>query len=354
MTNRKTYNFFLFLSTLTRSLVEVFSVILLYDKGYSISNILLFLLVMYFIGILVNYVSLIINYKIVLIVSILLYGISYIYLSFMKSSIFSLILFAIILSISSYSYHAIRHSLALSMVDYDNGKNINKFLVIIYIATILSNIVGITLISKLSILVTGIVILILSFISIFPILKLNIQSNYKVDLKKVYIPRDKVIFSILEQFKVILMEIQPLYLYVYIKRRISYVGTFNILINFASLLLMLFISRKITNKHFKYISILLGIVLILKLNIKNSFILLLVAFFEGIGVKLYEKFSLNNLYDLKNNSINSYLIMEEFIFFITKTIIMFLFMVFVNNLRVIMYICILGIVLSGFYIKDKS
>ena len=65
MTNKRIYNFFLFLSTLTRSLVEVFSVILLYNKGYSINNILFFLLVMYLSGILVNYLSLIINYKIV-------------------------------------------------------------------------------------------------------------------------------------------------------------------------------------------------------------------------------------------------------------------------------------------------
>ena len=70
MTNKRIYNFFLFLSTLTRSLVEVFSVILLYNKGYSINNILFFLLVMYLSGILVNYLSLIINYKVVLVFSI--------------------------------------------------------------------------------------------------------------------------------------------------------------------------------------------------------------------------------------------------------------------------------------------
>ena len=47
MTNKGIYNFFLFMSTLTRGLVEVFSVIFLYNLGYSINNILLFLLIMY-------------------------------------------------------------------------------------------------------------------------------------------------------------------------------------------------------------------------------------------------------------------------------------------------------------------
>lgn len=354
MTNKRIYNFFLFLSTLTRSLVEVFSVILLYNKGYSINNILFFLLVMYLSGILVNYLSLIINYKVVLVFSILLYGVSYIYLSFMGNNLINLIVFAVILSFSSYSYHAIRHSLALYLIDYNEGKNINKFLIITYIAVMISNVIGIFLIEKLPILVTGIVILVLSFISVVPVLKLKNIKKEKINLSKVAIPRNKIFFNILEQFKVILLELQPLYLYIYVKKSISYVGTFNILINLASLIVMLFISKRVTNKYFRYVNILLGIVLIFKFNIDNSIILLFIALLEGIGIKLYEKFSLNNLYDVKRSNINSYLIVEEFIFFITKSVLMVVFILLVRDLKLILYICILGIVISGFYIRDKS
>ena len=131
-------------------------------------------------------------------------------------------------------------------------------------------------------------------------------------------------------------------------------SSFNILINLASLIVMLFISKRVTNKYFRYVNILLGIVLIFKFNIDNSIILLLIALLEGIGIKLYEKFSLNNLYDVKRSNINSYLIVEEFIFFITKSVLMVVFILLVRDLKLILYICILGIVISGFYIRDKS
>lgn len=352
MTNKNIYNFFLFMSTLTRSLVEVFSVILLYDKGYSINNIFLFLLVMYLSGIVVNYLSLKINYKIVLIISILLYGGSYLYLSIMGNSIFNLIVFGIILSISSYSYHAIRHYLALNMVSYDKGKNINIILVVMYIATMISNLVGVVLIDKLSITGTSMVIIVLSFISIVPILKLDNIKNKKNRLRDVDIGFSKVMFSILEQFKVILMEIQPLYIYLYVKNSMYYVSIFNVIISLASLLFMLFLSKRVKNKYFRYFNLVLGGILIFKLNISNSIVLLFIAFLEGIGIKLYERFSLDNLYNKGDNEPNNYLIVEEMIFFSSKSFIMFVFYMLSLDIKVILYICIIGIVASGFYISN--
>lgn len=116
MKNNKTYNIFLFLSTLTRSLVNVFSLVLLYKKGYTINNLLFFLLIMYFSGILVNYFTLKMYYKVVLIISSIIYGLSFIYLSFINKSIISLSILAILLAIGNYSYHTMRHFLALTML----------------------------------------------------------------------------------------------------------------------------------------------------------------------------------------------------------------------------------------------
>ena len=353
MANKKTYNIFLFLSTLTRSLVEVFSVILLYDKGYSVRDIFLFLLVMYIIGIFVNYVSLRVNYKIVLVLSILFYAGSYLFLSFMENSYLYLIFFAIILSIGSYSYHAIRHFLAIRMNPYDKGNNINLFLIINYVAVMISNLLGVFLIDKLSIIGTSIVILILSFISVIPVLKLKDVKREKIDLRSVKINKSKIGFSILEQFKVIFMELQPLYIYLFIKNNMYYVGIFNVITNLASLLVMLKVSKMVKNKYFRYVNILLGVVLVMKLNIKGSLLLLGIAFLEGIFVKLYEKFSLNNLYNIDNNSVNSYLIVEELLFFTSKSIIMGIFLLLSLDISTVMYICIVGIVISGFCILDN-
>lgn len=353
MANSKNYNLFLFLSTLTRSLVEVFSVIILYNKGYKISDIFLFLLIMYFVGIIVNTISLIINYKFILIVSNITYGLSYLFLSFMPKTTINLIVLAIILSLSSYSYHAIRHKLALYTQNKPTNKNITLFLVLIYIATIISNILGVLFIKKLNIYLTSIIIFISSIICLFPVLTLKNSPKEKVSLKDLNIPKRKIIFNILEQSKVIFLELQPLYIYINVKSAFSYIGIFNIIINASSLIIMLFISKKIALKHFKLVTIFLGIILILKLNITNSKTLLLIAFLEGIAVKLYEKYSITKLYTPNTKNITSYLIAEEIIFFTTKTILMLVFIILSFSLTKILYILILGIVLSGFYIKDK-
>lgn len=342
------------MSVMTRGLVEVFSVILLYQKGFSLTNIYLFLFIMYLSGIFVNYFSLRFSYKFVMILSALLYGGSYLYLSYMESSFINLIIFAFLLAFSSYSFHAIRHYLAMKMIDYDKGKNINLLLVVNYLAVTFSSLIGALLIEKLDVVVTSLIIIVFSLLSIIPIWGMEDIKRERLDLKKVKIEKDKFVFSILEQFKVLFLELQPIYLYLYVEKSVYYVGIFNVIINLASLVVMIFISRKIQNRHFRYVNIMLGVVLVLKINISNSLWLLLVAFLEGIFVKLYEKFSLNNLYDFDYQVISSYLLYEEFIFFGAKSVFMLLFFLFIKDIRMILYFCIVGLVFSGFYIKDKK
>ena len=54
MKKEHTYHLFLLLSTFTRGLVETFSLVLLYKKGFIIEEILFFLLMMYVIGIIIQ------------------------------------------------------------------------------------------------------------------------------------------------------------------------------------------------------------------------------------------------------------------------------------------------------------
>lgn len=354
MNKLKTYNIFLFLSTFTRGLVEVFSLVLLYKKGYSLNNLLFFLFLMYTTGILVNYLSLKIYYKATLIISSLIYGLSFIYLSIMNNSLISLSILAISLAFGNYSYHVMRHFLALTMLDYKK-RNTNKLIIINYLGVIASSLIGMYLINKLPLTITSIIIFILSFISIFPILQQpKILIPKQPNHHKVPIPKNKIIFNILEQFKVIFLELQPLFLYIYIDKSIYYVGIFNIITNIASLIVISFISKKLTKSHFKYYCLVLGLIFILKLNIKSGLILLCLAFLEGIFVKIYENISLSSLYSYDNNHIPSYLLTEELIFFTTKSLIMLLYLILNLNIYTIMYLNILGVVLSGFLIKEKK
>lgn len=354
MKSNKIYNIFLFLSTFTRNLVNVFSLVLLYKKGYTINNLLFFLFIMYLMGILVNYFSLKIYYKIVLIISSIIYGISFIYLSFLNKGLIFLSILAILLAIGNYSYHTIRHFLALTM--FKKGKQDTSFFIMVnYLSIIGASLVGMYLIKRLSLIMNSIIIFILSFISIIPILKqprINID-NSRVD-KRVFIPKNKIVFNILEQFKVIFMELQPLFLFIYVDKSIYYVGIFNVITNIASLIVIYFISRKINYKYFKYYTLILGLILILKLNIKSGIILLFVAFLEGVFVKIYENVSLSNLYDYKDNNVSKYLLFEELIFFGSKTLILLLYLLVNLDIYSIMYINIVGIIISGLFIRYKG
>ncbi len=353
--NSKTYHIFLFFSTFTRGLVETFSLVLLYKKGFSVHEIFFFLLILNGVGIATNYFCLKQNPKKVLIVSSLLYGFSFLYLSNLSHNILALIGFAVLLSLSTYSYHAIRHLLALKLLDHK--KNTSKYVVLVmYLGIICSSLVGIYLIDKLPLIITSIIVFCLSFLSVIPIRKLSFQKlNHNLSsLHNVKIDQNKILFSIFEQFKVLFLELQPLFLYLYIDSSIHYVGIFNIIVNIASLIIIYFLAKRISKKYFRYFNIILAIILIIKLNIKNGNLLLGLAFLEGIFVKIYETISLENLYDLKNNSIEPYLIVEELIFFISKTCFLLFFYLFNLDIKFVMYICIVGLVISGFFIKESE
>ena len=119
------------------------------------------------------------------------------------------------------------------------------------------------------------------------------------------------------------------------------------------MIVVYFLSKRLKENAFKYVTFFLGIVLLFKINANSSIILLIIAFLEGVLVKLYDCYSLSYLYDVKDISIKKYLIMEETIFFVSKSIIMFLFIGFNISIKLILFICIIGIILSGLFYEEK-
>lgn len=347
------YHLFLFLSTFIRGLVELFSLVLLYRLGYQIEELFFFLFLLYTFGIGVNYVSLKVPYRYVLIGSSILYGGSFLYLSYMKNTYVSLIIFAGMFASSNYSYHVMKHYLACSLLDRRNMKT-NIIVIVTYLGVIVSSIVGIYLIDKLPFLVTGIIVLIGSLLGVIPILKI---SNNKKEIStfsilNVKIEKRKIWFHVLEQFKVIFLEIQPLFLYLYVEQSIFYVGIFNVIVNLASLIFVYFLSKKLNKRYFSYFCIGLGIIFFFKLNVKSGILLFLIAFLEGIFVKIYENVSLGILYDVGKNELKSYLLVKEFIFFGTKSLFMLIVFLLRLDIYVVLYICIIGIMVSGFVVSD--
>ena len=346
------YNVFLFLSNISRNIVEIFSFVYLYQKGYKIKNILLFYSIYYLVGVFISYITVYltkcIRRKVLLIISGLLYGVSFYYLSVMSMTNYNLVILSIILSTSSFIYHTIRHYYAMNLVDKVEDKKIASILISAYLPIIFSSILGSYIVDKYSILVSSIIVIILSVISIIPLIFIRDDiTNNKIEYSK--INGNKLVFFILEQFKVIFLLLEPIYLYLYVKKSLNYVGTFNILICISSIIYLYYIAHRINiNKYFKYINIIFCLVLLFKLNITNKYILLVVALLEGLGIKSFELTSNKNIYNIENSNINGYLITCELIFCFLRSIICLIFYLFIDNVKVMLYISLVPIFLISF------
>lgn len=346
------YNIFLFLSNISRNIVEIFSFVYLYQKGYKIKNILLFYSIYYLVGVFISYITVYltkyIKRKVLLIISGLLYGVSFYYLSVMSMTNYNLVILSIVLSASSFIYHTIRHYYAMNLVDKVEDKKIASILISAYLPIIFSSILGSYIVDKYSILVSSIIVIILSIISIIPLIFIKDDiTNNKIEYSK--INSNKLVFFILEQFKVIFLLLEPIYLYLYVKKSLNYVGTFNILICISSIIYLYYIAHRINiNKYFKYINIIFCLVLLLKLNITNKYILLVVALLEGLGIKSFELTSNKNIYNIENSNINGYLITCELIFCFLRSIICLIFYLFIDNVKVMLYISLVPIFLISF------
>ena len=346
------YNIFLFLSNISRNIVEIFSFVYLYQKGYKIKNILLFYSIYYLAGVFISYITVYltkyIKRKVLLIISGLLYGIAFYYLSVMSTTNYNLVILSIVLSTSSFIYHTIRHYYAMNLVDKVEDKKIASILISAYLPIIFSSILGSYIVDKYSILVSSIIVIILSIISIIPLIFIKDDiTNSKIEYSK--INSNKLVFFILEQFKVIFLLLEPIYLYLYVKKSLNYVGAFNILICISSIIYLYYIAHRINiNKYFKYINIIFCLVLLLKLNITNKYILLVVALLDGLGIKSFELTSNKNIYNIENSNINGYLISCELIFCFLRSIICLIFYLFIDNVKVMLYISLVPIFLISF------
>ena len=352
MNNNIKYNIFLLVSSLSRNLVEVFNIALLYKLGYSVKNIFLYYSIFFFISIFVNIITLLLtNYikcKYILLFSNIIFCLSYYFLNNMNYNLKNLLLFAIISSVSSYTYHSIRHYYALKHIDSSN-KEIGNIAIFSFVGIIISSYLGPYITDKYSLSITIIIIFILSLISIIPLLLIK-DIREKEKIKMIFISKKRKLFFVFEQSKVLFLMIQPLFIYIYVSKSIKYIGIFNVISCIASIIFIYIIVRKINiNKYFKYLNTLLIIILLFKLNIINKYIILFIAFFEGLLIKLYEIISMKNLYQVKVNNIKSYLILVEIIFCITRSVFMFLIYLITDNLKIVLYLLLAFIFISGFF-----
>ena len=88
-------------------------------------------------------------------------------------------------------------------------------------------------------------------------------------------------------------------------------------------------------------------------NINNKYLVLLIGLFEGLGIKMFEVVSSENIYTInKNTSVKGYIILVEIIFCFVRSILC-LIGYFINDIRIILYISILLIFILSFVKRDN-
>ena len=338
----KTYNIYIFISTFIRNIIDVYSVIYLYKLGFILNDTIAIYAIVYFLGYFISticmYIGNKIGYKYILIFSSIFTGITF----YILHHSYNLYLISLCLSLSMFTYHPIRHYYGIKLLK--NKKEIGNTLIYIYVATLLSSYMAIKDINL-------VYLIIISIISIIPTLFITKDKYEKIRHHE--INNQKLKFFFFDQFRIIFILLEPLYLYI-ISNTISYVGIFNVILTISSVLYLYLLARRIDiHKSYKYINLLFVMVLVLKLNIYSKNILLVIAFLEGIGIKTSELVSTMNLYN-GNNLDSGYIITSEKIFCITRSLILGIIYFLSFDIKITLYILLIGIFILSFMYDKKD
>ena len=198
-------------------------------------------------------------------------------------------------------------------------------------------------------------------ISIIPLTKIKkIKLNPNTQIKHIIksFPKINYIFNTLDQLRYILYTVLPLWIYINIKSKYSYIGILNIITGLGSIIYIYLLSKKMDKNKKDYLSLsllIMGIIYFLKITITSNLAYLIITLFEGITKSSLDTITLRNTYVYqKNYCITSYIIFTEIINNIARTLFLIIFYIFNVPLKTMLLICILGIFLNVFVKYDDG
>lgn len=366
MSDLKKYNIFIFITSFAKLLVEIFIPLILYNMSFTIKEIILFLILKYSFCLLFIPVGYFIGKKYsvstLMILSSIIFSITYIYLSEINKNLTSLIILSILYSSYLMFYWLGRHTYGLSIIeDKKTTDNVSLYNIFTILGGLFSPFIGSYIIEKTSTLTLSTIVLVLMIISIIPLTKIKkIKLNPNTQIKHIIksFPKTNYIFNTLDQLRYILYTVLPLWIYINIKSKYSYIGILNIITGLGSIIYIYLLSKKMDKNKKDYLSLsllIMGIIYFLKITITSNLAYLIITLFEGITKSSLDTITLRNTYVYqKNYCITSYIIFTEIINNIARTLFLIIFYVFNVPLKTMLLICILGIFLNVFVKYDDG
>ena len=366
MSDLKKYNIFIFITSFAKLLVEIFIPLILYNMSFTIKEIILFLILKYSFCLLFIPVGYFIGKKYsvstLMILSSIIFSITYIYLSQINKNLTSLIILSILYSSYVMFYWLGRHEYGLSIIeDKKTTDNVSLYNIFTILGGLFSPFIGSYIIEKTSTLTLSTIVLVLMIISIIPLTKIKkIKLNSNTQIKHIIksFPKTNYIFNTLDQLRYILYTVLPLWIYINIKSKYSYIGILNIITGLGSIIYIYLLSKKMDKNKKDYLSLsllIMGIIYFLKITITSNLAYLIITLFEGITKSSLDTITLRNTYVYqKNYCITSYIIFTEIINNIARTLFLIIFYIFNVPLTTMLLICILGIFLNVFVKYDDG
>ena len=366
MSDLKKYNIFIFITSFAKLLVEIFIPLILYNMSFTIKEIILFLILKYSFCLLFIPVGYFIGKKYsvstLMILSSIIFSITYIYLSQINKNLISLIILSILYSSYLMFYWLGRHMYGLSIIeDKKTTDNVSLYNIFTILGGLFSPFIGSYIIEKTSTLTLSTIVLVLMIISIIPLTKIKkIKLNPNTQIKHIIksFPKTNYIFNTLDQLRYILYTVLPLWIYINIKSKYSYIGILNIITGLGSIIYIYLLSKKMDKNKKDYLSLsllIMGIIYFLKITITSNLAYLIITLIEGITKSSLDTITLRNTYVYqKNYCITSYIIFTEIINNIARTLFLIVFYIFNVPLKTMLLICILGIFLNVFVKYDDG
>ena len=366
MSDLKKYNIFIFITSFAKLLVEIFIPLILYNMSFTIKEIILFLILKYSFCLFFIPVGYFIGKKYsvstLMILSSIIFSITYIYLSRINKNLTSLIILSILYSSYLMFYWLGRHMYGLSIIeDKKTTDNVSLYNIFTILGGLFSPFIGSYIIEKTSTLTLSTIVLVLMIISIIPLTKIKkIKLNPNTQIKHIIksFPKTNYIFNTLDQLRYILYTVLPLWIYINIKSKYSYIGILNIITGLGSIIYIYLLSKKMDKNKKDYLSLsllIMGIIYFLKITITSNLAYLIITLLEGITKSSLDTITLRNTYVYqKNYCITSYIIFTEIINNIARTIFLIIFYIFNVPLKTMLLICILGIFLNVFIKYDDG
>lgn len=364
--NQKKFGIYVFLSTFSRNLIEVFIPVILYKYGFEIKEVLFYYLLANVISLLISYPCVAFskryNNKILSIVGIFAFLVLQILLNYMVHSTWYLLIIAIAYAIYRRGYWISRRYYNLKVLKKEKISTTYSIISIInQVGVIVSAYCGSLVLDFVSLQTLTIIAIILFLISIIPLYKLQFKhenSEEKLEpiknMKK--IPKSNLyLFGSYELLNVVKF-LFPLYIFIYVKNTYQTIGIVNLITNIALILFTYGFGKRLdkTKNNFLTFSILFTVIVyIFKAN-SMGYMLLIVSFLEGIATKMHELSINKEFYTLsKSFEYSNYNLIYEIIQNSFRSIVVFILFIFNDNLKIMIYAS-LFFILIGAFLKFKQ